>query len=158
VIKQTAENYPETTFYTTNELITQMGIGEALVTTLNEKGIPTPLVHVMLAPPKSRMDVLTDSEMDSIVYESKLVAKYNKPVDSESAYEILNAKLEEAAENTKAKEEESKAGKRGAEKEESFFDHPIVKSVGRTAATIITRSLLGALGLGGRSRKTKSWF
>jgi DNA helicase HerA-like ATPase len=158
VIKQTAENYPETTFYTTNELITQMGIGEALVTILNEKGIPTPLVHVMLAPPKSRMDVLTDPEMDSIVYESKLVAKYNKPVDSESAYEILNAKLEEAAENTKAKEEESKAGKRGAEKEESFFDHPIVKSVGRTAATIITRSLLGALGLGGRSRKTKSWF
>ena len=43
VIKQTAENYPETTFYKTEDLITQLGIGEALVTLLNEKGIPTPL-------------------------------------------------------------------------------------------------------------------
>ena len=49
VIKQTAENYPETEFYKTEDLITQLGIGEALVTMLNEKGIPTPLVHCMLA-------------------------------------------------------------------------------------------------------------
>ncbi len=51
VIKQTAENYPES-FYKTEDLITQMGIGEALVTMLNEKGIPTPLAHVMLLPLK----------------------------------------------------------------------------------------------------------
>lgn len=161
VIKQTAENYPETIFYETNELITQMGIGEAFITTLNEKGIPTPLVHAMLAPPQSRMDVLTDEEMDTIVGESKLAAKYNKSVDSESAYEILTAKLEEAAENTKEQEEkkkEAQAEKRSAKKEEGFFDSPLVKSAGRTAANIITRSLLGALGLGGRSRRSKSWF
>ncbi|CAA9472950.1 MAG: Uncharacterized protein YjgR [uncultured Segetibacter sp.] len=161
VIKQTAENYPETGFYKTNELITQMGIGEALITMLNEKGIPTPLVHVMLAPPRSRMDVLNDTEIESIVDKSKLAAKYNKVVDSKSAYEILNAKLAEAAEKTNEQAEEkkaAKAGKRSAKKEESFFDHPIVKSAGRTAANMITRSLLGALGLGGRSRRSKSWF
>jgi DNA helicase HerA-like ATPase len=158
VIKQTAENYPETSFYKTDELITQMGIGEALVTTLNEKGIPTPLVHTMLAPPQSRMDVLTDQEIETIVGESKLAAKYNKIIDSESAYEILNAKLEEAAKNTSEREEEKKEGKRSTKKEESFFDNPLVKSAGRTAANLITRSLLGALGLGGRSRRTKSWF
>lgn len=160
VIKQTAENYPETSFYKTNELITQMGIGEALVTLLNEKGIPTPLVHVMLAPPRSRMDVLSDVEVDSIVSESKLTTKYNKAVDSESAYEILNAKLAEAAEKTDKQEAEKKSAKekKGAKKEESFFDNPIVKSAGRTAANMITRSLLGALGLGGRSRRTKNWF
>jgi hypothetical protein len=157
VIKQTAENYPETTFYETNELITQMGIGEALITTLNEKGVPTPLVHTMLAPPSSRMDVLTDGEMDTIVGESTLVAKYNKSVDSESAYEILTAKLEEAAKNNK-EQEEAKTGSQSPKKEESFFDNPLVKSAGRTAANIITRSLLGALGLGGRSRNSKSWF
>ena len=50
-IKQTAENYPETEFYKTEDLITQLGIGEALITMLNEKGIPTPLVHTMLCPP-----------------------------------------------------------------------------------------------------------
>jgi len=161
VIKQTAENYPETQFYKTDELITQMGIGEALVTLLNEKGIPTPLAQVMLAPPRSRMDVLSDVEIDSIVGNSKLATKYNTAVDSESAYEILNAKLEEAAQKTEAQAEEKKAAKQtrsGTKKEESFLDNPIVKSVGRTAATMITRSLLGALGLGGRTRRTKSWF
>ena len=161
VIKQTSENYPLTEFYKTDEIITQMGIGEALVTMLNEKGIPTPLAHVMLAPPRSRMDVLTDSEIDSIVGKSKLAAKYNRDVDSESAHEILTSKLEEAAEKTAAAEEEKAASKTSAakeKKEESFFDSPMVKSAGRTAATIITRSLLGALGLGGRSRKSKSWF
>jgi DNA helicase HerA-like ATPase len=160
VIKQTAENYPETQFYDTDQLITQLGIGEAFVTLLNEKGIPTPLVHIMLSPPRSCMDVLTDSELDTIVSKSKLVPKYNRAVDSESAYEILNSKLEEAAEKTKAQAEdkqEEKAVRGRPKREESFLDNPMVKQVGRTAAGIITRSLLGALGLGGRSRR-KSWF
>jgi hypothetical protein len=157
VIKQTAENYPDTAFYQTDELITQLGIGEALVTMLNEKGIPTPLAHVMMAPPKSRMDVLTDSEIGSIVSKSRLASKYNQPVDSQSAYEILNAKLEEAASKSAAAAEEEEKESAPAEKEKSFFDNPIVRSAGRTAATIITRSLLGALGLGGRSRKKSIW-
>lgn len=160
VIKQTAENYPETEFYETNDLITQMGIGEAMVTMLNEKGIPTPLAHVMLRPPRSRMDVLSDVEIDALTSNSKLVAKYNKVVDTESAYEILNAKLEEAAEKTAQQKEaleEQKLEKKTTKKEEGFFDNPMVKTVGRTAANMITRSLLGALGLGGRTRK-KSFF
>src|SRR3982751_3685642 len=74
-IKQTAENYPETEFYKTEDLITQLGIGEALITLLNEKGIPTPLAHTMLCAPRSRMDVLTDAEINDINGKSKLVAK-----------------------------------------------------------------------------------
>lgn len=162
VIKQTAENYPETDFYKTNELITQLGIGEALVTMLNEKGIPTPLAHVMMQPPQSRMDILTEQEMDSIVGQSKLVAKYNQVVDRETAYELLTQKLEGAAEKAaeeKAEKEEAKQSKGSAKKEEGFFDNPVVKQVGRTAANVITRSLLGALGMGGSSRRKKtSWF
>jgi hypothetical protein len=161
VIKQTAENYPETEFYKTEDLITQLGIGEALVTMLNEKGIPTPLAHVMLCAPRSRMDVLTDAEIDSITGKSKLVAKYNKAIDSESAYEILSAKLQEAAENS-ATEEKSNGKKTKEEKStlEKVADNTIVKSMVRTAGNTIVRSLLGALGLGGRSRstKSKSWF
>jgi hypothetical protein len=94
------------------------------------------------------MDILNDSEIEALVAKSKLVPKYKDVVDEESAYEILNAKLAEAAE----KQEEVKTNKADA-KEESFFDNPIVKSVGRTAATMLTRSLLGALGLGGKSRR-----
>jgi uncharacterized protein len=162
VIKQTAENYPETEYYKTEDLITQLGIGEALVTMLNEKGIPTPLAHVMLCAPRSRMDVLTDGEIDAIAGKSKLVAKYNQAIDSESAYEILTAKLEEAAE--KSQDEEPAKGKKSVKEEKSTLekvaDNTIVKSMVRTAGNTIVRSLLGALGLGGRSRssKSKSWF
>src|SRR4026208_1519247 len=99
-IKQAAENYPETKFYDVDDLLTQLGIGEAFVTMLNEKGIPTPLVHTMLVPPRSRMDVLTDAEINNLVAQSKLASKYNKAVDSESAYEILNKKLDEASQQT----------------------------------------------------------
>ena len=163
-IKQAAENYPDTNFYKTEDLITQLGIGEALVTMLNEKGIPTPLVHTMLLPPKSRMDILTDAEVNELVRKSKLAAKYNQTVDSQSAYEILNEKIAAAQQRSqeidqmqqKAKEE--KAAARRQPKEESWLDNPMVKSAGRTAATILTRSLLGVLGLGGTSRRRRSIF
>ena len=161
VIRQTAENYPETEFYKTDDLMTQLGIGEALVTMLNEKGIPTPLVHCMLRPPQSRMDVLTDAEIDAVIDKSKIAGKYNKIVDSESAYEILNGKLAEAAkenEEEKQRKVEEKAGKRSAKEDKGFFDDPIVKSMTRTAGTTIVRNLLGVLGLGGRSRRKKSLF
>lgn len=159
VIKQVAENYPETSFYKTDELLTQLGIGEAFVTLLNEKGIPTPLVHTMLVPPRSRMDVLTDAEASQIVRRSVIAPKYNTVVDSDSAYEILNRKLEmaqqratEIAEMEAAAKAEKTAAKR-APKEQSWMDNPMVRSAGRTAATMITRTLLGVLGFGGTRRK-----
>ena len=124
VIKQTAENYPETAFYKTEDLITQLGIGEALVTMLNEKGIPTPLVQCMLCSPRSRMDILTDAEIDTIVSKSKIAAKYNQVIDSQSAYEILTEKLNEAAEKTEELKKQEQAGKRNkdnCEKRKRFF-------------------------------------
>ena len=62
----------------------------------------------MMCTPRSRMDVLTDAEIDGIVNHSKLVAKYNQVIDSKSAYEMLTAKLEQAAANTPANVPESK--------------------------------------------------
>jgi DNA helicase HerA-like ATPase len=154
-IKQTAENYPETEFYKTEDLITQLGIGEALVTMLNEKGEPTPLVHCMMSPPKSRMDILSDAEIDTIVSRSKIAGKYNQIVDSQSAYEILNGKLDDAAKkNEEYKEVQQQKTQRQttSKKEDSIFDNPMMKQMGRTAASVITRGLLGVLGLGGRKR------
>jgi uncharacterized protein len=158
VIKQTAENYPETEFYKTEDLLTQVGIGEALVTMLNEKGIPTPLIHVMLAPPRSRMDVLSDAEVEELVATSKLAKKYNQHIDSESAYEILKAKMEEAAEKAEVTTTKKAAEKEAPSMVEQVLDNSIVKSALRTAATTLTRTLLGALGLGGKSRKKSGWL
>jgi hypothetical protein len=156
-IKQTADNYPETTFYKTEDLITQLGIGEALVTMLNEKGVPTPLVHCMMCPPQSRMDILTDPEIDAIVSHSKIAGKYNQVIDSVSAYEILTEKLNDAQKKTedqKQQEQQAKDDNKPAAHEKGILDNPIVKSMARTAGNTIVRSLLGVLGLGGKSRKS----
>lgn len=93
-IKQTAENYPLSDYYETDQVITAMGIGEALITGLNEKGIPTPLAVTLLQAPKTRMDVLTSKEINELVDYSVLTEKYNKDIDRRSAYEILNEKIE----------------------------------------------------------------
>ncbi|MBK7752380.1 MAG: DUF853 family protein [Flavobacteriales bacterium] len=84
-IKRTAENYPITEFYDTEELITSLGIGEAMVTALSEKGTPTPLAHTLLRAPVSRMDVLSPLELDGLVARSDLARKYNEVIDRESA-------------------------------------------------------------------------
>jgi DNA helicase HerA-like ATPase len=154
-IKQTAENYPESDFYKTEDLITELGIGEALVTSLNEKGIPTPLVHTLMMPPKSRMDILTVAEVQAIVNSSKIQNKYNQVIDSESAYELLTAKLNES-ESRNQQEQEAKESNKSTKKEETWMDNPAVKQATRTAASILTRSLLGVLGLGGTTRRRKN--
>ena len=107
-IKQTADNYPTSDYYKTDEVLTSLGIGEAFVTALNEKGIPTPLAATMLRAPQSRMDILNDSEINSINAKSKLVKKYAEEIDRESAYEILNKKLEDAVEAAEEVQEEEK--------------------------------------------------
>lgn len=156
VIKQAAENYPETEFYKTDELLTQLGIGEALVTMLNEKGIPTPLVHVLMISPRSRMDVLSPEEINGLVASSKLIKKYNQEIDSDSAYEMLTAKLQEAAgDDSNNDQPAAKKGKQDKSVLEEMLDSSVARQVGRTAASMITRSLLGALGLGGTSRRKK---
>ena len=105
------------------------------------------------------MDILSDTEIDALVNKSKLVNKYNRTIDSESAYEILNDKINEAAQQTQQAQLQQQAAQqqKAVPKEKSIFDSPAVHQVERTAASIITRSLLGALGLGGRSRR-KSLF
>jgi Predicted ATPase len=91
-IKLSAENYPVSEYYKTDEAITNMGIGEALVTALSEEGTPTPLAATMLRSPESRMDILTPAEIAAINSSSDLVKKYSQVIDRESAYEILSRK------------------------------------------------------------------
>jgi hypothetical protein len=107
------------------------------------------------------MDILTDAEIDGLISRSKIAGKYNKVVDSESAYEILTQKLNEAAkeeEQIKQRKVEDKAERKSTKEDKGIFDDPIVKSMTRTAGNEIVRSLLGVLGLGGRSRRSKSLF
>jgi DNA helicase HerA-like ATPase len=158
-LKQAAENYPDTDFYETADLMTQLGIGEAFVTLLNEDGIPTPLVHTLLRAPQSRMDVLTDDEIQAILKKSGLVKKYNKAVDRESAYEILKEKIKRAqeeeeqekkrAEREKAKSSSSRRRRSRREKStiEAVMDSTVGRQVSRTIARELARGLLSVLGV-----------
>jgi DNA helicase HerA-like ATPase len=101
-IKSIAENYPDSKFYQIDELLTSLGIGEALVTALDDRGIPTPLVATLLAAPRSRMGPLTPEEIDAVVAHSAIADKYNTPMDRESAYEMLGGKLEVATQSAPA--------------------------------------------------------
>lgn len=111
-IKLTAENFPLSDYYKTDVVLTSLGTGEALVTALNEKGIPTPLAATMVRAPMSRMDILSPDEIASINYSSELVKKYNQTIDRESAYELLNRKIE-----TIEKEKAQKAARKEWEME-----------------------------------------
>ena len=145
-IKLAAENYPSSTYYDTKEELTKLGIGEALISVLNEKGIPTPLAKTMLRAPMSRMDVLTEKELQQVINNSKLIHKYNKEIDRESAYEMLETKI------TKINQAEEKAQKKAENKKEeirtrtytrtSTRQNPLVKVL--TSATFI-RAAFGIL-------------
>jgi len=163
-IKLISENYPMSEFYDIDDLLTSMGIGEAAVTVLSEKGNPTPLAATLLCAPRSRMDILTPAEIDEIIAGSKIAAKYNEVIDRESALEILNKKIEEhSAEQQKEEAEKveakTKSGKTEKSTVEKVLTSTTARQVGRTVAREVTRGLLGVLGIGGTRRKKKTgWF
>lgn len=150
-IKLTAENYPDSPFYDTKTVLTSLGIGEALVSALDEKGRPTPLAATMLRAPMSRMDVLTQKEIEAINDRSDLVEKYSEIVDRDSAYELLQQKIEKANEaeaKEKAQEERKEASKtssssRSTKTTQSAGAKALIKVL--TSSTVI-RGVFGILG------------
>jgi len=155
-IRLTADNFPLSDYYDTETVITSLGTGEALVTALNEKGIPTPLAAMMVRAPMSRMDILTDQEIASVNSASDLVRKYAHTIDPESAAEILERKIssaelqrkEEEARMAREKEREKERGRgRGRSTTTTYrrrrtTTHPVVKVL--TSATFI-RGVMGIL-------------
>ncbi|HEX9253655.1 MAG TPA: helicase HerA-like domain-containing protein, partial [Ignavibacteriaceae bacterium] len=123
------------------------------------------LAATLLCAPRSRMDILTNDELNNKINASKLVGKYSEVIDRESAYEILNKKLETSREfdlqvpdSGKYKYEPQPSGKTSTRTrtEKSTVDKvinsPLSKQIGRTLAREISRGILGVLGFGGRKR------
>jgi DNA helicase HerA-like ATPase len=149
-ITKTAENYPDSPFYETSEVLTSMGIGEALVTALNEKGIPTPLAHTLVRAPITRMDILEDSEIVQLVSNSELAKKYNQDIDQDSAYEMLERKMmqvEKEQEKVTLPGPSSKPASK-TKPEESFIEelskNTMVRQMGRTLFRELARGILGS--------------
>ncbi len=144
-IKLAAQNFPESEYYDTEEVLTSLGIGEALVTVLGRKGRPTPLAATLMRAPMSRMDILTDDELNELLKKSKLRKKYEKVLDRESAYEILKEKIEKAEEEKEVAKEKRQEKKK--KEEPGFVEKALKSSVGKMIIREVTRSLLGVLGL-----------
>jgi hypothetical protein len=163
MIKLTSENYPISQFYKTDELLTSLGIGEAAISALNEKGVPTPLAATLLCAPKSRMDILTNDELINKINSSKIINKYNQEIDRESAYEILTKKLDKAREfdlqipdaqnrTSNNKTRTTTTTRKEKSTVDKVINSPLSKQIGRTLVREISRGILGVLGFGGRKR------
>ena len=152
-IKMVAENYPITEFYNVERTLTDLGIGEAFITALNEKGRPTPLVRTLLRAPQSRMDVLTPTELQNLVSTSSLIPKYNVHVEKETASDMLKKKIERAQSEENQEELKRIDEQVHEEKGSSWmdilkdaFDTTTGRQVSRTVARELTRGLMGILG------------
>lgn len=151
-ISKAAENYPTSDFYDTKDLLTSLGTGEALVTALNEKGLPTPLAHTLVRSPLTRMNILDAAEIEELVQRSELVMKYNQTIDRHSALEILTEKIAQAEKEADSqKDQPSKGSSRrtAPTKEKTLLEqvskNTMVRQIGRTIFRELTRNIMGTL-------------
>jgi hypothetical protein len=96
-LTKTVRTYPKTDVYDLASALTSLGIGEAVVTVLSERGAPTPVAWTRLRSPRSLMAAIGDGAISAAAQSSPLQQKYGKTVDRESAYEKLQAKKAQAA-------------------------------------------------------------
>ncbi|MHC6224226.1 helicase HerA-like domain-containing protein [Pseudomonas sp. X10] len=154
-LKAVADGFRPNPAFDTLSVLTELGIGEALVGTLQDKGTPEMVQRVLIAPPQSRIGPLTEAERSALISASPLAGRYDKPIDRESAYEMLTARKGELAEAGKT----PKAGEESiADKAGEFLQSAAgqaIKSAVRQAANQLGRQLVrGVMGslLGGKRR------
>ncbi|MBA3796398.1 MAG: DUF853 family protein, partial [Chloroflexi bacterium] len=95
-LRKTVRTFPMTEHFDVEKTITSLGIGEALVTVLGPKGVPTPLAPTRLVPPDSLMSPIPRQRFDELVAASALKAKYSEAVDRDSAHELITRRIQAA--------------------------------------------------------------
>jgi DNA helicase HerA-like ATPase len=149
-LKATVRTYPKTEYYDLEETLTSLGIGEAVITVLDPRGIPTPVVAARLIPPGSRMAPLTPAELQADIRQSDLIAEYGQAVDRESAREMLAERIgrtEAPAEVAESPRKGRSAGKTAAAAAGAAVVGALSTSIGRTVGREIVRGLFGMLGM-----------
>jgi DNA helicase HerA-like ATPase len=136
-VKTAADTFRPNPAFDCATAITQLGIGEALVSTLEAKGIPAMVERTLIRPPSGRVGPITDGERQKVMNLSPVAGQYDVDLDSESAYEILNARAKKAAEAEAAKraaEEKAEGGDSAAGRWTlpGFGDEPQDTEGGRT--------------------------
>ncbi len=144
-VKAAAETFRPNPRLDTEQVITELGVGEGLVSTLDRKGRPSPVERALIVPPESRIGPISKAARKRIIDASVLKGVYDKPVDRESAYEILKQKAEQAAELT---EQEKKSPRRGGRQRQTpleAFAKSTLRAIGSSIGRQIARGILGSL-------------
>jgi hypothetical protein len=162
-VKSAAETFRPNPEVDVEASITELGVGEALVSLLDEKGRPTPVERAFICPPASRLGPATDAERQQVVQGSLLYGHYEKQVDRESAYEILKGRAAQSAAEAPAEADKGfdwggllggSTGPRGGKREgviEAAAKNA-ARAIGSELGRQIIRGVLGSL-LGGGKRR-----
>jgi len=152
-LRATVRTFPKTEFYDLEETLTSLGIGEAVVTVLDARGTPTPVVATRLIPPGSRMAPLTPEELQADIRQSDLLSEYGQAVDRESAREMLAARMAKTQAPAPAPGQPApaptgggRAGKTIAQVTGGALVGALTSSIGRTVGREIIRGVFGLLG------------
>lgn len=151
-LRETIKTFPRSGFYEMEQQFTQLGTGQAFITVLNEKGIPTETVVTHLAPPASVMGPLSSSDYEDTLKRSDMFEKYAKAVDPQSAFEILGDRMQQHEEDEPVRKTTSRGRKEKSTFEE-VMGSPVAKQVGRE----IVRGVFGML-FGTTTRRRRRMF
>ncbi len=171
-LKATVSTFPTSEVYDLGELLPAMGIGEAVVTVLSDNGAPTPVAWTRMRPPASLMAQLDPQQQQALVAASPLLAEYGTPVDRDSAYERLLARVappapdpapapapQQAPEPQRDGRDDRDGGGRAAGAAAAVLGSSVFRSFARAAATAagreITRSLFGTARRSSPRRSTR---
>lgn len=153
MIKSVAESFPPNPAFDTEKAITELGIGEALVSVLNEKGSPQPVQRTLIRPPESQIGPLSESERQTRLERSPLKGRYDEALDRESAYEVLKERAEHAEQEAKAGKEHANTQTKSRASNRQSVGEAFIKTVTRTIGSQIgrriVRGIMGSL-FGGR--------
>ncbi|PVV06113.1 MAG: ATP-binding protein [gamma proteobacterium symbiont of Ctena orbiculata] len=159
-VKAAAETFRENPAFDTVEVISNLGVGEALISTLDKKGVPSMVERTLMAPPRSQFGPIDQAERDKILKRSPFSSTYSAEVDRESAYEMLKKREQELIkrrEEQAKREAEEKAQKKasrrsGGSRRQSVgeaFAKSVARAIGSKLGRQIVRGILGSI-IGGR--------
>ena len=148
-LKATASTFPASEHYDVGSLLTSLGTGEALVSVLNPKGVPTPVASALIAAPSSSMSTVEDAVYQEAIAGSPVALKYSRAMDRESAHEILKRKLDEAsvqsAEPTARKTSSGRRPRREKSVTDRIFGSRMAQNVARQATRTVTQQIIRGL-------------
>jgi len=149
-VKAAAETFRANPAFDTFEVIGQLGVGEALVSTLDSKGVPSMVERTLMAPPRSKFGPVDQAKRDELIGRSPLQGTYDQAVDRESAYELLQKREQELEQKRKAELQAEEERKRRAQEEKAAARRSRSgsrrQSIGEAMAKSVARSIGSSLG------------